>query len=253
MARPDVTTLSRRGQMTRRRMLAGSLVVAVGALTGRARAALRGELVSSLEVDNGGAPFAGDRALFATLSPGGPRAEARDRPVQLAPAGARRATRALAQCAAREVPSSEGSSASTRTEQLSAAVEAAARRPARADLGAACEPRSGDVHAAAARDRAERQAHRVRHGDAGAPASVPGSDRAAARARCRVPAVELRARRRDDDVRRRGRARADGAALPVRPRDRPDVREQPAERRAGRRPACRSTGIRTSMGRRRST
>ena len=40
-------------------------------------AALRGELVSGLQVDNGGAPFAGDRTLFATLSPGGTRGRKR--------------------------------------------------------------------------------------------------------------------------------------------------------------------------------
>ena len=121
MARPDITTLARRGQMTRRRMLAGSLVVAVGAFTGRARAAFRGELVSGLQVDNGGAPFAGDRTLFATLSPGGTRGRKRATVTFELARPAHVELRVLARNAPRaKVPSSEGSSASTRTEQLSA-------------------------------------------------------------------------------------------------------------------------------------
>ena len=62
MARPDITTLLRRGPMTRRRLLAGSAAVAAGAIAERARAALSGELVSQLSVTNGGKPYAGDRA-----------------------------------------------------------------------------------------------------------------------------------------------------------------------------------------------
>ena len=121
MARPDVTTLLRRGQMTRRRMLAGSVAVAVGAFTGRARAALRGELVSGLAVDNGGAPFAGDRALFATLSPGGTRGRKRATVRFELARPAHVELRVLSRNAPRaKVPSSEGSSASARTEQLSA-------------------------------------------------------------------------------------------------------------------------------------
>jgi hypothetical protein len=71
MARPDLPTFLRRGPMTRRGLLAGTAVAAVGAMAGRARAALSGELVSRLSVTNGGKPFAGDRTLFSTLSPGG--------------------------------------------------------------------------------------------------------------------------------------------------------------------------------------
>jgi hypothetical protein len=124
MARPDVTTLLRRGQMTRRRMLAASVAVAAGALAGRARASLRGELVSGLSVDNGGAPFAGDRRLFATLSPGGARGRKRATVSFTLTHPAHVELRALARNAPRaKVPSTEGSSASSRTEQLSAQTE----------------------------------------------------------------------------------------------------------------------------------
>jgi hypothetical protein len=80
-------------------MLAGSVAVAVGAMTGRARAALRGELVSGLAVDNGGAPFAGDRALFATLSPGGTRGRKRAT-VRFTSSPGHVELRALRECAA---------------------------------------------------------------------------------------------------------------------------------------------------------
>ncbi len=59
--------------LTRARLLAGGAVVALGALAGRARATAERELVTGLRAENGGAPFAGDRALLTTLSPGGPR------------------------------------------------------------------------------------------------------------------------------------------------------------------------------------
>jgi hypothetical protein len=121
MGRPDITTILRRGPMTRRRMLAGSVAVAAGALAGRARAALRAELVSGLEVDNGGRPFAGDRALFATLSPGGARGRKRATVRFTLSHPAHVELRVLSRNAPRaKVPSAEGSSASTRTEQLSA-------------------------------------------------------------------------------------------------------------------------------------
>ena len=219
MARPDVTTFLRRGQMTRRRMLAGSVVVALGALTGRARAALRGELVSGLSVDNGGSPFAGDRTLFATLSPGRhPWAEARDRPLRAHPPSPRRAAGALPERPAVEGPLERRQLGVGEERAGERRVAAAQSGPPRAHLGAAGEPRSGHVHPPVARDRPDREADGLRHGDARAPAPAARADRAPARARCGVPAVELRAGRRDDDVRRRRRARADGAALPVRPR-----------------------------------
>jgi hypothetical protein len=121
MARPDVTTFLRRGQMTRRRMLAGSVAVAVGVLTGRARAALRGELVSGLSVDNGGSPFAGDRTLFATLSPGGTRGRKRATVRFELTHPAHVELQVLSRNAPRsKAPSSEGSSASARSEQVSA-------------------------------------------------------------------------------------------------------------------------------------
>jgi hypothetical protein len=121
MARPDLTTLLRRGPMSRRRLLAGTAAVAAGALAGRARAALRGELVAGLAVDNGGAPFAGDRRLFATLSPGGPRGRKHATVHFTLTHPAHVELRALSRNAPRaKVPSSEGSSASASTEQVSA-------------------------------------------------------------------------------------------------------------------------------------
>lgn len=59
-------------RLTRRALLGAGAVAAVGLAPGRVRAALSRDVVVGLQVGNGRAPFAGDRPLLTTLSPGGP-------------------------------------------------------------------------------------------------------------------------------------------------------------------------------------